>query len=289
MAGDYVIVQVTLPKKREMLRMRELTGMSRQEALGYYLEFLIWADSETTDGTFPGMTLSSLSAIWDDDRTATEPRHDGSLGFRFCRAMVVVGWLVENADGLVFPKFERWMSKCAKRRLQKNLSKRRGRMLRGQDGDNAATRDDATGSPESGLEREKEIEIESKKTPLPPLGGKIQPATSEKPAKKQRGKPTEWDGTLPAALDVPAFRDAWGRWEADRRARKKPLTAEARRLSWRSCEAWGVEKAIAAIEQSITHGWQGLFEPDGKGRKGEGKREQYARELDSLFGTEGKP
>lgn len=80
--------------------------------------------------------------------------------------------------------------------------------------------------------------------------------------KASRAKaPAEVD--FPEALGTPAFKSAWEAWTADRRERRKPLTARAAELALRKLAEWGPDRAVAAIEASIANGWQGLFEPKG--------------------------
>ncbi len=62
-------------------------------------------------------------------------------------------------------------------------------------------------------------------------------------------------------LDTDEFRRAWRDWVEHRRQIRHALTpATAQRQLGKLARA-GPEKAIAMIEQSITNGWQGLFEP----------------------------
>jgi hypothetical protein len=69
------------------------------------------------------------------------------------------------------------------------------------------------------------------------------------------------------------FKAAWCDWIAHRRAIRKPVTLVAVKLQIRQLEKWGMKNALASIEQSITQGWTGLFEPhDNKGEQMSGWR-----------------
>ena len=62
-------------------------------------------------------------------------------------------------------------------------------------------------------------------------------------------------------LKTDAFRAAWESWERYRRERGAKLTPTTISRQIKKLEAWGHDVAIASIEQSIGHGWQGLFAP----------------------------
>jgi hypothetical protein len=64
----------------------------------------------------------------------------------------------------------------------------------------------------------------------------------------------------PTCLDIPTFREAWGEWEAHRREKKKPITPRSRTMAFKQLAAMGPARAIAAIENSIANGYQGIFE-----------------------------
>lgn len=65
---------------------------------------------------------------------------------------------------------------------------------------------------------------------------------------------------IPAPLDTPAFRKAWAEWKANRSAnRVKPYKPRGEQTQLNHLATFGPSVAIAAIEQSIRQGWQGLF------------------------------
>lgn len=82
-------------------------------------------------------------------------------------------------------------------------------------------------------------------------------------------------GQIPEALDTPAFRDAWGRWAKFRREDRHALTPSTAAAQLKKLAKVGSEAAVAMIDQSIEHGWQGLFPVD-KRRNGTAKGETLA-------------
>lgn len=68
---------------------------------------------------------------------------------------------------------------------------------------------------------------------------------------------------IPESLKTPEFEKAWSEWLEDRKFRRKPVTPLAAAKQFEHLVAWGSEKAVVSIRESIEHGWQGLFEPKG--------------------------
>lgn len=69
------------------------------------------------------------------------------------------------------------------------------------------------------------------------------------------------DGVIPPSLDTPEFRAAWERWKTHRREIRHTLKPTTAASQLRTLEAWGVARAIAAIDHTVFKGWQGLVEP----------------------------
>lgn len=92
------------------------------------------------------------------------------------------------------------------------------------------------------------------------------------PQEQPAPRPVRYDpaaAPLPEALDTAEFRAAWSAWLAYRKEARKPMTATTVARQLALCVELGVSDAVAAIEQSIRNGWQGLFEPkNGKPRGG---------------------
>lgn len=105
----------------------------------------------------------------------------------------------------------------------------------------------------------------------------------------KRGKPPPEETDLPPPLDTDAFRRTWREWCRHRReigAALKPTTV-SRQLP--KLERMGHDRAIASIEQSIEHGWRGLFDPR-EGRQshqhGPGRHRHRGAEY---YGRAGRP
>lgn len=65
---------------------------------------------------------------------------------------------------------------------------------------------------------------------------------------------------IPLTLNVPTFLKSWEDWLADRKERKKAVTTRAAKIQLGKLESMGVKRAVAAIENSIEKGYQGIFE-----------------------------
>lgn len=70
--------------------------------------------------------------------------------------------------------------------------------------------------------------------------------------------------TFPAVLNSKQFQNVWAEWETHRREIKKKLTPSTVAKQLAKLATWGPEKAIQSIQNSISHGWQGLFDPCGR-------------------------
>ena len=81
--------------------------------------------------------------------------------------------------------------------------------------------------------------------------------------REKKGKEREEEIALPEELDTSDFRKAWGEWTEYRRESKKKLTKSTITRQLGSLAKLGEEAAIASIDQSISNGWTGLFEPKG--------------------------
>jgi hypothetical protein len=86
---------------------------------------------------------------------------------------------------------------------------------------------------------------------------------------------------LPAELDTPAFREALEGWIRHRREKKRPVTPTAvSRLLARAAEM-GEARAVAAINYSVSNGWDGVFESP-KGRAGAARRGPGQIDMDEV-------
>jgi hypothetical protein len=124
-----------------------------------------------------------------------------------------------------------------------------------------------------------EDSIEIEEFPLPPRGGR------EVREKKPAGTLT-CNFPIPEPLNCASFTDAWEEWRRYKLESRRPLSSTTIRAQLKKLAAWGPEKAVASIRQSIEHGWAGLFEPgpvgesEEPGRSAETKQQRDQRVLD---------
>lgn len=67
---------------------------------------------------------------------------------------------------------------------------------------------------------------------------------------------------LPPELNTPEVREAWQRWCQHRREIKKPLTPTSAQQQLETFRLRGPDALVAAITNTIRHGWQGLRDPE---------------------------
>jgi len=148
----------------------------------------------------------------------------------FADALVAVGWLEANGSGVTIPNYDRHLSQNAKSRGDALIRKRNQR-AKNVTQTSRAKRDKVVTREKSIENREKS----NKETPLPPL---------------------------PSELDTDEFRSAWAKWISHRKEIRKPLTPTCTEQQLKRLAGWGVTRAVAALEHTISNGWQGIREPD---------------------------
>jgi hypothetical protein len=158
MAGDWVVWCKGFSRKREVLAIARRTGRDRQKVACTLMEFYEWADGETEDGFLPDLSVRNLSASQADTDDV------------FWQAVVAVGWLRVDEDGLRIPNFKRWMGCSAKRRLNDSNRKRQSRVdsvrnLSASDADKQRT------ECRQKRDQRREENREEKTPPNPPAGG----------------------------------------------------------------------------------------------------------------------
>lgn len=57
------------------------------------------------------------------------------------------------------------------------------------------------------------------------------------------------------------FKEIWSDWVAHRKERKQALTPTTRKYQLKKLASMGEARAIAALDNSILNGYQGIFEP----------------------------
>lgn len=71
-------------------------------------------------------------------------------------------------------------------------------------------------------------------------------------------KEPDWTSILPFKSDL--FIETWRKWVKHRSEIKKTLTPTQMRNQLDEMKSWGESESIKRMEQSISQGWQGLFE-----------------------------
>ena len=236
MAGDWIPFDKSLPRKLETIAIAGRTGLSRREVVGLLLEFWAWADEQTEDGILRPMSVRNLSALFAD------------MGETFFGAMADVGWIREDGDAVVLANFGNWMGTSAKRRIKDS---RRKRMKRA-DGHPKPVRKMSASHADETRTTVEESREEKKNTPPTPPGGGLPP--------------------IPDSLNTPRFLDLWERWKKHRSEKKVRLTPTAAAQQLKKLSAMGLERAIAAVEHSLSQGYTGVFEPGGTGSGGAARR-----------------
>lgn len=122
MAGDWIPMRLDLAEDPAVLEMAEILGESEEYIVGSLHKIWSWASRQCHDGTVTGVTVSSLS------RAVKLPT--------VVVAMVNVGWLIEGKNDagrpfIAFPKWENWLSKSAKSRLNNSINQRNSRANKG--------------------------------------------------------------------------------------------------------------------------------------------------------------
>jgi len=131
MAGDWIPCELALFTKREVTTVSRRTKRSRFEVAGLLLAFWGWFSTESADGMMAGVDLDSLADIVGGDR-------------KFWQAVADEKWIKVTEAGLEIPNADRWITKGAKARLQKN---RRQAGWRGGHVDGGASTDPPTRPP----------------------------------------------------------------------------------------------------------------------------------------------
>jgi hypothetical protein len=102
MAGDWIKVEKSTPRKPEVLRLAVLLNIHPDHAFGLCCRFWSWCDDNLTNSNAQGVTESLLDALLGRDG--------------FASALVQVGWLQARQGSLVIPNFDLHLSQGAKSR-----------------------------------------------------------------------------------------------------------------------------------------------------------------------------
>lgn len=243
---------IGLESKPEVFEMASQLSLSRPAVAGCLMVFWAWVDGVSEDGW-----IQNARPAYVDSLVGVEG---------FAQAMESVGWLIVEYNGMRLPNFDRHNGSTAKQRALEQKRKADARRAEkvssscpGTNGTAARQEPYANGTT-IGLEerRREERKGEERKNenlpPPPPLEGAISGA-----------EPDSWEAACGVmktdVLRTPEFKRAWEDWAAYRRERKATLTEHSIQKQIKDMEAMGHDLAIAAIENSIRQGYQGLVPP----------------------------
>lgn len=128
MAGDWIKMRADLHTHPKVVRMASVLKADRLRIVGGLHSAWCLFDVHSVDGFLDGYSADTL---------------DDLIGFPgFSRAMMAVGWLEENGESLVMPRFEAHNGQSAKRRAQDADRKRNVRKASASEADKKRTREE---------------------------------------------------------------------------------------------------------------------------------------------------
>lgn len=246
----------SLGRHPKMIRLAARVRACRPQVIGHLQYLWWWSIDFAKDGD-----LSKYSSL--EIATASEWNGDSDL---WLAALKETGFI--NEDGTLHD----WDDYYGKYEKKRGVDTERKRAIRD-------VRRMSNGCPTE-VQRKAQVEEkrgeenrrEKNKTPLPPGGGCGAVAA---PASKSKVKADAEIPTIPSELAGAEFAEAWARWREYRRSLRKPLTPQTQRAQLSKLAVAGLRNALEAIEDSISHGWTGLFSktpPDPKSGAGSGMR-----------------
>lgn len=162
MAGDWIKMRGNLWDDPRVGRLCDLTEQSEAAVIGGLYWLWAAADQHTEDGCMPGLSLRQID------------RKTGIPGFG--QALCDVGWLIDDPQGVVIPRFDEHNGASAKRRTldaQRKANSRTPsapspahvREMSASEADNKRTND---GQIADGMRRSAELEKEKRREEIPP-------------------------------------------------------------------------------------------------------------------------
>ena len=243
MSSDWVKMRASLGSNPKVLRIASLIGQSQEAARALTTGYNGGLHDVVTRDVTRDVTLASLLRVWcavndhSDDgilHGITVEDLDQIAGVPgFGVAMESVGWVVydEDAQSLTFPNF-----------LEHNVPAKSGR--RG-----------------SAAERQKRYRERMKSDVTRDVTRDVTNGVTRdvtRDAHKSKSKSIQ-ETPLPPCLDTADFRAAWRSWAQHRIEKKQRLTPTAMGKQLKRLEAMGHDRAVAAIEHSISNGYTGIF------------------------------
>lgn len=113
MAGHWIPWEIGLERKREVLIIARLLGVTRREAAAMCMEVWAWAADQSVDGLIRGFTPEDVSDAV------------GIQGIGEAMADPSCGWLIVDDSSIQLPNWDRFNSRPAKARMLKAEQNRR--------------------------------------------------------------------------------------------------------------------------------------------------------------------
>lgn len=220
MAGDWIKMRADLHTHPKVVRMASALKADRLRIVGGLHSAWCLFDVHSVDGFLDGYSAETL---------------DDLIGFPgFSRAMMAVGWLEENGESLVMPRFEAHNGQSAKRRAQDADRKRNVRKESASEADKKRTR-----------EEKRREDIKDIDPPNPPRDRK---------QVKQYPYPEQLNGSA---------WDEWKRYRAEMRFKAYAPTERSEGAAITeliNLSGGNHERQMQIVKQSMAKGWKGLFE-----------------------------
>ncbi|MCG7869687.1 MAG: hypothetical protein JAY74_25360 [Candidatus Thiodiazotropha taylori] len=213
MAGDWIKLEIATPDKPEVYQLANLLNLELDAVLGKLIRVWVWFDTQSTNCHAPSVTKN----IIDHDTRVTG----------FAQAMIDVGWLCEEDEGIYLPNGDRHNGKSAKSRAlaYKRKQKERSR---------SSHADSVTRGRERERERGKEKSVKKETSPFTP------PPTINSKAWADLDQ-------YRSTHNAKKVRDTW--------------TNLAKAKACNLLEPLNHEDQQRCVDQTIANGWQGIF-PD---------------------------
>lgn len=223
MAGDWIKMRADLHTHPKVVRMASALKADRLRIVGGLHSAWCLFDVHSVDGLLDGYSPETL---------------DDLIGFPgFARAMMAVGWLEEDGESLVMPRFEAHNGQSAKRRAQDADRKRVKRnvvKMSASEADEMRTR-----------EEKRREDIKDIDPPNPP---------------RDRKQVKQYP--YPEQLNASAW-DEWKRYRAEMRFKAYAPTERSEGAAITeliNLSGGNHERQMQIVKQSMAKGWKGLFE-----------------------------
>jgi len=217
MAGDWIKMRSNLWDDPRVSSLCDQTGAAEASIIGGLYWLWATADQHTEDGLLPGMTVRAI-----DRKTAITG---------FGAALVEIGWITEEAEGLVIVRFDEHNGTSAKRRCMEAQRKANSRKLSASDADTTPTENGQVRTDCGARERERED---------------ISTTDVVDKTHAKRAAPTK---------PIEVTQSVWDDFLAIRKAKKSPLTLTALQGIQREADK-ACMTLDAALAMSCSRGWQ---------------------------------